>query len=228
MTKKLRRRQLGQSMVEFNLALPFLVPVILVSVMLLIQWGLIYRTQVTLNAAAIKAVRQGTLHHGSVNEMNNGLAHGMSPLFARGTDLSDSISAVLQARAAVALQGRIKVLNPDKAVFDRFKKRIRHDGRDLWEIPNNNLMYRDPNLLSIDKNRTLNIQDANLLQIEVDWCEPLIVPVANRVMEGILTSLWYRPSAAQLRCNALGTVGGNPYIAIKAQALMRMQTPFRM
>ncbi|MCL1130933.1 TadE/TadG family type IV pilus assembly protein [Shewanella sairae] len=228
MPVKLPQYQKGQSMVEFNLALPFLMPIILVTMMMIAQWGFIYSSKSTLDAATVQAVRAGTLHHGHPSEISKGLAAGMMPLFAHGTDIADTAAAVAKSTLATAAQSEIRVLSPDRATFDEFKVRSRYTSGYIYEIPNNNLMYRNPATKSVGSHRQLNIQDANLLQIEVRWCQKLIVPFANYVIREIVTSPLYAPSADQIACNALGVATGDIFLALTSQGLMRMQTPFRM
>lgn len=228
MRLKAYRAQKGQSMVEFSLAVPFLMPIVLVTMMLIVQWSFIYSAKSTLNAATINAVRAGTLHNGNINHIRNGLAQGMMPLFAHGTDIADTLDAVAKSKVAVALQSNVTILSPDRAAFDKFKMRVRYSRSRIDEIPNNNLMYRNPVLVDVGQGRKLNVQDANLLQIEVRWCQKLIVPFANYIIEEIITSIWYLPSPEQLVCNALGQATGDIYLAMVSQGLMRMQTPFRM
>lgn len=55
-------------MFEFSLALPFLIPIILVAMMLIVQWAFIYTSKSTLDAATVAAVRAGTLHHGNIED----------------------------------------------------------------------------------------------------------------------------------------------------------------
>ncbi|WP_223292934.1 MULTISPECIES: TadE/TadG family type IV pilus assembly protein [Shewanella] len=227
-TRQLSRQQKGQSMMEFNLALPFLMPIILVAMMMVAQWGFIYSSKSTLDAATMQAVRAGALHHGSITEIRKGLAHGMMPLFAHGTDISDTVAAVVKSKIATGIQSEIRILNPDNQAFSQFKVRSKYPNGYIYEIPNNNLMYRNPALRSVGNNRQLNVQDANLLQIEVRWCQKLIVPFANYVIEEIVTSVLYAPSLDQIACNALGAATGDAFLALTSQGLMRMQTPFRM
>ncbi|WP_144211090.1 TadE family protein [Shewanella donghaensis] len=215
-------------MVEFNLALPFLMPLILVTMMLIVQWGFIYSAKSTLDAATINAVRAGTLHNGNLSEIKKGLAAGMMPLFAHGTDISDTLEAVAASRIAVALQSEVTILSPDRATFDEFKIRARYTQGYVNEIPNNTLMYRNPALKDVGQGRKLNVQDANLLQIEVRWCQKLIVPFANYVIEEIVNSILYVPGPEQLVCSALGQATGDIYLSMVSQGLMRMQTPFRL
>lgn len=220
--------QQGQSMVEFNLALPFLMPIVLVCLMLVVQWGFIYTAKSTLDAASVEAVRAGTLNHGSSSEITKGLTQGLMPLYAHGTGLVDITKALAKARIAVGLQADIDIVSPDRKVFNRFKSRVRYPNGSIDEIPNNNLMYRSSKIYQIDNDRKLNLQDANLLKIDVSWCQPLIVPVANKVIENIVSSVWFAPSREQLKCNALGKVTNKAYLAITSSAMMRMQTPFRI
>ncbi|QSX40156.1 pilus assembly protein [Shewanella cyperi] len=221
-------RQRGQAMFEFNVALPFLMPVVLVVMMLVVQWTFIYVAKSTLNSATVKAVRAGTLNYGSTTAMNKALAQGMMSLFATGTEATDTLAAYGKARAAVTALAQLRVLNPNRAVFDQFKYRARENNRSLYEIPNNNLMYRSSAYKNVGGGRQLNIQDANLLQIEVRWCQRLVVPFANRVINQVVTSPLFGVSDEQLACNALGLATGDVYMAMVSQGMMRMQTPFRM
>lgn len=247
------KKQQGQSMVEFSITLPFLAPLILVLIMLLIQWVFIYKDKITLNAATFEAVRAGALNHGNKQKMEDALAQGMMPLFMvdSGDDPTalDVAAAYTKSKAYTAIASKITVLNPTSDVFSKFKQRRRYEGgSSVYEIPNDNLMYRNPKLLTISSDKKLNIQDANLLQIEVDWCKRLEVPIANWVIGKILTLtdvdpdplsdkfVYFVPNEEQLKCSALGattsTTGDTRYsgyyITIKSYALIRMQTPFRM
>ena len=242
----------GQVIAEFSISLPFLAPFILVLIMLLIQWMFIYKEKVTLNAAAFEAARAGALNHGSLDAMEEALAQGMMPLFMSADKNApngfDVASAYAKAKAYVQLGSEINILNPNTEVFNKFKQQRRYKGGNtVYEIPNDNLMYRNSNPVRVYDDVKLNIQDANLLQIEVNWCKRLEVPIANWVIGEIVTLTGvsqdpqsrdfvnYTPSDEQLTCNALGAASGNTqnafngyYIAIKSYALIRMQSPFRM
>lgn len=254
-TYNVKRGQLGQSMAEFSISLPFLAPIVLVLIMLLIQWATIYRDKMTLNAATFDAVRSGTLNHGSMAKMREALAQGMTPLFMRDESSGIEVGrAYLLARAYVegsnmlGVGAQIKQLHPTNEVYEKHKV-LRKDGSgNVWyEIPNDNLMYRNPVQKHIKGDVFLNVQDANLLKIEVNWCKKLEVPIANWVIGKILTFtdvsinpfdekyVNYVPSTHQLGCNALGLVSGADgtfnineyYISLKSYAIARMQTPYR-
>ncbi|MGO2075056.1 TadE/TadG family type IV pilus assembly protein [Pseudoalteromonas sp. AOP31-A2-14] len=251
--KRSLQKQQGQSMVEFSITLPFLAPLVLVLIMLLIQWVLIYKDKITLNAATFDAARAGALNHGSMSKMQSALAQGMMPLFMvdSGDDPNglDVAAAFAKSKAHTATASNITVLNPTSDVFNKFKQRRRYkDGPTVYEIPNDNLMYRNPQVETISTDKKLNIQDANLLQIEVDWCKRLEVPLANWLIGKIITLtdvdpdptsdkfVNYVPNQEQLTCSALGAATSSTgetrysgyYITIKSYALIRMQTPYRM
>ncbi len=210
------------------MSLPFLTPIILVVMMLVVQWAFLFSAKSTLDAATVKAVREGAINYGSMSAINRGLTEGMMPLYNHGTGIGDIVSAYTRARTAVGLLGRVTILNPNEEVFNKFKVEIYY-GRDRHqEIPNDNLMYRSTALTQLSDERQINLQDANLLQIEVQWCQKMVVPFANSVIENVVSSgLLFNPSAQQLRCNALGQASGDKYLAMTSQGLMRMQTPFR-
>ncbi|MCC5853739.1 MAG: pilus assembly protein [Alkalimonas sp.] len=214
-------------MIEFNIALPFLAPVVLLGIMVVIQWGFIYVAKSTLDSATMQATRTGSLHHGGVREMRESLAHGMMPLYAKGTGNVDIIRALNRSAMEAALLSNITILNPDINVFNAFRQRVIYDGSEIFEIPNNNLMYRNPTILTLGDGRPMNIQDANLLHVEIRWCHRLIVPFANRLISAV-TSSFTSPSTHQLQCNAIGMADGNIYLALVSEATMRMNTPFRM
>jgi len=243
-------KQRGQAMAEFSITLPFLAPLILVLIMMLLQWTSVYKEKITLNAATFDAARAGALNNGDMAKMEDALAQGMMPLF-----MEDEIGAIeigkayAKAKLAVTAGASITILNPTPNVFEKHKVRRRY-GRSTYinEIPNDNLMYRKPVEKHINDNVYMNVQDANLLKIEVQWCKRLEVPIANWAIGKILTLtdvsidpldpkfVLYTPGTHQLRCSALGmTTSQNGevtfndyYMSVKSYALIRMQTPFRM
>lgn len=243
-------KQKGQAMAEFSITLPFLAPFILVLIMMLLQWTSVYKEKITLNAATFDAVRAGALNNGDMAKMEDALAQGMMPLFmADEIGTIEVTKAYAKAKLAVAAGASIKILNPSAEVFEKHKLRRKY-GRNTYinEIPNDNLMYRKPVEKHITDDVYMNVQDANLLKIEVQWCKRLEVPIANWAIGKILTLtdisinpldpkfVIYTPGPHQLRCSALGmTTSQNGevtfndyYMSVKSYALIRMQTPFRM
>ena len=67
-------------MTEFVIILP----VLLMLVLAIIQFGLIYRAKVTLNYATFQATRAGTLNNASVSDMEFSFASNMAPMYTTG------------------------------------------------------------------------------------------------------------------------------------------------
>ena len=225
--RQLCKRQHGQSFVEMLIALPLL----LMLIFGIIQWGFIYRSKITLNTSTELAARSGALNFGQRSVINRAFAQGMVPLFMQGdASLNGIVAANIKARIAVAAQARLTILNPSSGVWNRFNRRVIYplEGRNGTvrnEILNDNLMFRPSTQQILNGGVRMNIQDANLLKIQVDWCEELIVPVIGGLIvqaaSGIIAS------AEQLRCNGVARARGKPLLAMQSIATYRMQTPFR-
>jgi hypothetical protein len=231
---KTRISQEGQSAVEMLIALPL----ILILIFGIIQWGLISRTKVTLNAATELAARSGALNYGSRSAITNGFASGMMPLFLHGDDsdsklnLSGTTMAKLRSTFAVNKQASLTILNPSSAIWNKYKENVKYPriGRSETEIVNDNLMYRPSSPRNINGLK-MNLQDANLLKIRMDWCEELVVPIIGQMIKdtasGFFDGALFAPSAQQVKCNLVGRITGKPMLAMQSEATYRMQTPFR-
>lgn len=67
-------------------------------------------------------------------------------------------------------------MHPTNEVYEKHKVLKKDENGNVWyEIPNDNLMYRTPLKKQIKGDVYLNVQDANLLKIEVNWCKKLEV-----------------------------------------------------
>lgn len=91
----------GQALVEFLIIYPSLLLLILGA----FQFALIYQAKSTLNYATFMAARQGALKNGKTTPMKDGLAAGMTPLFAT---TKDDYGDLIKARAIAA----VEVFNP--------------------------------------------------------------------------------------------------------------------
>lgn len=167
-----RQRHAGQALVEFLIIYPTLLLLILGG----FQFTLIYQAKSTLNYATFMAARQGALKNGKSTPMKDGLAAGMTPLFAA---TKDDYGDLIKARAIAAVEvfnpltTQITVLSPTANAYNAHKA----DSESGTEIPNDNLMYRSPTAKG-----GMSVQDANILTIEVTYCARLIVPVINKVI----------------------------------------------
>ncbi|MGX5201366.1 TadE/TadG family type IV pilus assembly protein [Aliikangiella sp. IMCC44632] len=225
-----KQQQTGQGMFEILVVFPFL----LLMIFSIIQWGYISRSKATLNTATEMAARAGALNHGSQGAIQRAFSHGMVPLFMQGNASASGMrSAALRSRLATRLNADIDILSPSDKVFKKFSKKIVYPlkNKKFKEIPNDNLMYRPSTEVTIDSKVKMTLQDANLLKIRVNWCEELVVPVVGDMFvewaSGFFNGALFVPSAAQIRCNAIGKAQGKPLLAMQSIATYRMQTPFR-
>lgn len=188
-------------MVEFLIIYPTLLLLILGG----FQFALIYQAKSTLNYATFMAARQGALKNGKMLSIKDGLAGGMTPLFASTRDdYGDFFKARVIAAVEVfnPLNTRIDVLSPTADAYNAHKA----DSESGTEIPNDNLMYRPTTVKG-----GLSVQDANLLTIQVTYCTRLIVPIVNKVIyslyfgfvgEEVLAATYY--SEADVPTNLAG------------------------
>ncbi len=75
----------------------------------------------------------------------------------------------------------IAVINPNSGSFNDYGVEVDIDDVTETQIPNDNLMYRDANVVG-SGGSAQTIQDANLLKIHVGYCYELIVPFVNRII----------------------------------------------
>lgn len=185
-----RARRTGQALVEFLIIYPTLLLLVLGG----FQFALLYQAKSTLNYATFMAARQGALKNGKMTSIKDGLAGGMTPLFATTKDdYGDFFKARVIAAVEVfnPLNTKIDVLSPTADAYNAHKA----DSESGTEIPNDNLMYRPTTVKG-----GMSVQDANLLTIQVTYCTRLIVPIVNRVIyslyfgfvgEEVISSTYY-------------------------------------
>lgn len=178
----------GQAMIEFIIVIPVLILLIFGT----IQIGLIYSAKTTLNYATFQAARLGAVNNATYSSIRRGLIRGMAPLYTSNsslttvrTDIDAGINSLGTKRDAQSeMDGYTKIIriSPTREQFgvSGFGER---NSDNLYEIPNDNLMYRPTTL-----NDGASIQDANLLKIRVQYCYKLMVPLVNRII-GSLSEL---------------------------------------
>ncbi|MBV1908674.1 MAG: pilus assembly protein [Kangiellaceae bacterium] len=218
-------RQSGQSAFEMVLVLP----VLLILIFGIIQWGFISRTKITMNTATELAARAGALNNGQQSEIRSAFSRGMVPLFMQAqTGEIALVRALARATLAVRVRSQLTILNPSTEVWNEFRTTVIYPNQriEVDEIINDNLMFRPSTQQSIGDGVLMNIQDANLLKIQMDWCEELIVPVIGSLIVEAASGL-FSTSAQQRRCNVIGFALNAPYLAMRSTATYRMQTPFR-
>lgn len=232
-----RLRAAGQATVEYLYVLPILLLLLLAS----LQFAFVYEAKQTLNYATFAATRAGALNSGAMASIQDALASGFAPLFVHDTTQQALKDGRLTAKTELADNklALIQILNPTAGALGGFANAN-------GEIPNDNLMYRDPTALQDG----MNVQDANLLKVRVTYCVRLVVPIVNRM----IYALTVNPSATPAKIDSSSYKGGTiaapemlkveaagnatglcispndayPYrLAVTSEAVVRMQSPFK-
>lgn len=203
--------QQGQAIAEYV----YVVPIMLLLILGAIQFGFIYQAKSTLNYATFVATRQGALKNGDMTEMQKALAGGLAPLFVHGRDFPKLNQAYAKADGELKKPNltRIDIVNPTPGAWSAYKMPSSFD-KNVYEIPNDNLMYRAADVVG---ESNMNLQDANLLKLRVTYCYVMIVPIINKII--------YSSGSTSDACTNLPD---DEYrIPISAEAVVRMQSPFR-
>lgn len=205
-----RRRAAGQSMVE----LLIVAPVVFFLILMVIQLVLLYRMKATLDYAALMAARAGAVSGLDRGDMREAFAKGMMPLYTRKTGRAAIEGALIRTRADLLLHGRITVINPTRAAWDEFRER-QYDGQ--YALPNDTLAFRS----NAVGRSGVNVQDANLLKVKVEYNAPLVVPFVGWVLGGRSRYL----EAGTFESSPLNRLTGR--LPIESYAIVRMQSPVR-
>lgn len=226
--------QRGQVAVEFLIIFPALVFLVFG----IIQWALIYQARSTLNHATFLAARAGATNHGARSAMESSLAAGLTPMFASEASMGGYATARAKAEAEIrmARTATLQVLNPTRQAMQDFG-RARLDGGTSREIPNDTLIYRNPQPGASSR---ISVQDANILHLRVTYCYRLIVPVVGRMIHaatnaGVFsdtlrsTGMWkpFGDIDTPLVSSCTNPLASGPRIPIRSEAIVRMQSPFR-
>lgn len=210
-TKATRRawRQYGSAIVEATIALP----VLLVVILALIQFGFVYQAKATLNHAALQAARAGAVSNATPAAIRHGLAQGLAPLSSPDASLQGLAESVARLESQLLTDARIRILNPTREAFDD----LAVDADSVRELPNDRLHARDT---QPGASGGLNIQDANLLRVEVTYGYELKVPLIGGFISRLLglthdSDAFHRQLLRRTR------------LPITSTATVRMQSPLR-
>ncbi len=230
-----RRYQGGQAIAEYI----YVFPILILLIMGAIQFGFIYQTKATLNYATFAATRHGALNYGAMASIVDGLTSGMMPLFTHSgsTGGDRNLTLLKNAWKLANLQMTdpqltiITIVNPTSAALGAYQSKSEAGN----EIPNDNLMYRPTDI----SGGGMNIQDANLLKVRVTYCYRMAVPILNKLIYNLVIDPPPTPVVGNTAADMLASAGAgatgrrctglaNEYrIPITAEAVVRMQTPFR-
>lgn len=205
-----RRHARGQSMVE----LLIVAPLVFFLILMVIQAVLLYRMKSTLDYAALMTARAGAVSGVDKGQMRQAFAKGMMPLYAHKTGATELNVAYGKAQADLLINGKITVINPTRAAWDEFKER-QYDGE--YALPNDTLAFRSDRVGSSG----VNIQDANLLKIKVEYDAPLVVPFVGWVLGG--RSEYLEPD--RFERSPLRPLTNR--LRMESYAIVQMQSPIR-
>lgn len=253
--RPLRRLMRGQAMIETAI----IGTVLILLVFGAFQFALIYKAKITLNYATFEAARIGAVNQAQMTFIENAFANAMAALYTN----DDNVDEIREARCRVRTEiyggdpynvctaagstpsapdpnevwVNIEMLNPLPAHFEVGNHGVSVDAG--FEIPNDNLMYRPPDIKA-----GVSIQDANLLKIRVTYCYPMIVPLVNRTIGALINLVdagediesarpdWNAQYRAYLEDEGDASFRDrclfddpNPRIPLNAQAIVRMQSP---
>jgi hypothetical protein len=97
-------------------------------------------------------------------------------------------------------------------------------------------MYRDT---GVSGSANMNIQDANLLKVRVTYCYKMAVPILNKLIYNLTVDPPAVPVVGNTAADMLDSEGGGSTsrlctgiadeyrIPVTAEAIVRMQTPFK-
>lgn len=217
---------MGQAIAEYV----YVVPIMLLLIFGAIQFAFIYQAKSTLNYATFVATRQGALKNGDMQEIRDALAGGLAPLFTHDQTLEALKAAYAFADHELsdpAITG-IAIVNPTPAALTAYGA--------SGQIPNDNLMYRPTDVV---EPAGMNIQDANLLKVRVTYCFRMVAPIINKLIyhftaDAATVALSGNTAPDMLASTTPGPLSngcvvpeGEYRLPISAEAVVRMQTPFK-
>ncbi len=196
-----RRAARGAALVEFYVVALF---ALLPLTMGILQAAVLVAARNVVNHATYMAARAGAMDHARRGTMEAALARGLLPLHADTSEELDAgnvvgvvAEAYVRARANVAIFADLQVLNPVPASFEDFGTQA----AGVTSMRNDSLEFRE---LTRGARSGQTILEANLLQIRVRYCQPLVFPVIDKLLLVLLrsrdTDLFHQ------RCYAAGRV----------------------
>jgi len=190
-------RQRGAAMVEFTVV----GPVITLLGLALLQYGLLFFARNGFNHAAFMAARAGAVGNASLARVQAAYERALIPLYGGGRNSTELAQALARARADVAANVRIELLNPSRASFDDWNDPAlqRALGQSRRVIPNANLAFR--NAAEVRPRSGQNIHDANLIRLRITQGYAPPVPLVRQLYSQYLR--WQDPGTDAFRTQLL-------------------------
>ena len=173
--------QRGASAVEFL----FAGGIITILGTVVLQYVLLFNAKNMVGHASFMAARAGSLHHAQLPDIQDAYARALIPLYGGGRTSTELAHALQKARADIAGNTRIELLNPTRESFDDWADAalaIKYEGRRAIRNANQGLHSRQ----DIGATSGQNLQDANLIKVRITHGYELSVPFAGQLMQRLM------------------------------------------
>jgi len=210
-----KRHHAGATLVEFVV----IAPVLLFSILGMMQAGFVFHAKSNLNYAAFEAARAGTVGNAQLATIRNAFATAMTGYYGGGTDANEIATSLARAQADITpASTRIEILSPSIQSFDdyaspRLSKKHNTNAR---VIPNSNLSAKSSNAVGAASGQTLS--DANILKLRITYGIPQAkqMPLVGRFYTMVLRGL----SGARAEAFPLLTLNDGPRAPINQDAFI--------
>ncbi|QOY94466.1 DUF192 domain-containing protein [Massilia sp. UMI-21] len=182
----------GSAMTEFVVV----GPVITLLGLAILQYGLLFFAKNQLNHATFMAARAGSVGNASLEKIETAFANALVPLYGGGQSAAEIAASLAKAKADLAGNVRIELLNPTKESFDDWsdpdlQKALKTGSRRV--IRNSNLPFLSPGMTEIKPNSGQTRQDANLIKLRITHGYMPKVPVVSNIYKVYLK--WLDPKS---------------------------------
>lgn len=177
-----RAGQRGIAVLEFAIA----APVLTVLGLGVTQYSLLFFTKSQLNQASFMAARAGSVANAKLGKIEDAYAQALIPLYGGGQNATELAEALARAKADMAGNVQITMINPTKEAFADFndpalQAKLNTQGKRV--IPNSSLAFKGQ-ALGASSGET--IQDANLIKLRVMQGVKPKVPVVGSIYTAYL------------------------------------------
>lgn len=171
------RGQRGSAMIEFTIV----GPVLTLLGTAILQYSLMFNAKNLVNHASFMAARAGSMGNADLDRIQAAYARALIPLYGGGTDSAELAAAYAKAKADLADNAKIELLNPTKESFDDWNDPDLEAKYGRRAIPNGGLAYKNAGDIKDDSGQ--NIHDANLIKLKITHGYELKVPLAGTMMQ---------------------------------------------
>lgn len=178
-TARQRISERGSSMTEFVVV----GPIITLLGLAIIQYGLLFFAKNQINHASFMAARAGSVGNASLDSIESAFSNALIPLYGGGQSPAELAAALGRARADLAGNLRIEILNPTRESFDDWNAPALQAALNTGAkrvIPNSNLASRG-NQVGPTSGQT--IQDANLIKVRITHGYAPKVPIVSSIYQ---------------------------------------------